>query len=64
MKYLKKIWKRSSARESSEGQVPEARTFLKCLRKSKKVSAAEREQTRGRMGGKEISPDQEFAGPY
>ena len=58
------IWKRSSARESSDGQVPEAWMFLKCLWKSKKVSVAERKQTRGRMGGDEIRPDQEFVGPY
>lgn len=53
MKYIKKnFWKRSSARESSEGQVPEARTFLKCLWKSKKVNVAEESKQEGEWEGR------------
>lgn len=65
MKYIYiYIWKRSSARENSKGQVPEGGMFLKCLWKSKEASVAEREQTRGRMGVEEIKPDQDFVAPY
>ena len=49
---LKKIFWKSSVRESSEGQVPEARTFLKCLWKSKKVSVAEESKQEGEWEGR------------
>lgn len=56
MKYLKKIWRGVQLEKAVRAKSQRQGRSLKCLRKSKKVSAKEREQTRGRMGGKEISP--------